>query len=155
MSTDARELVHRLQGLLRGVRLIKQRRAEERPIIPLGLVGILSQLDGLADGCHARELALRARLDPSTVSRAVATLVSHGLVERRPDPVDRRAQVLALTPDGRTALTDTHDWYARLLDRALAGWTADEVAALSAGLRRFTRDLEVALENHENLEAAR
>ncbi|MET7750481.1 MarR family transcriptional regulator [Micromonospora sp. NPDC005367] len=155
MSTDARELVRRLQDLLRGVRLIKQRRAEERPVIPLGLVGILAQLDGLADGCHARELALRARLDPSTVSRAVATLVSHSLVERRPDPVDRRAQVLALTPDGRTALTDTHDWYARLLDRALAGWTADEVAALSAGLRRFTRDLEVALENHENLEAAR
>ncbi|MFD0784551.1 MarR family winged helix-turn-helix transcriptional regulator [Micromonospora azadirachtae] len=155
MSTDTRELVRRLQGLLRGVRLIKQRRAEERPVIPLGLVGILTQLDGLADGCHARELALRARLDPSTVSRAVATLVSHGLVERRPDPVDRRAQVLALTPDGRTALTDTHDWYARLFDRALAGWTADEVAALSAGLRRFTRDLEVALENHENLEAAR
>lgn len=155
MSTDARELARRLQDLLRCVRLIKQRRAEERPVIPLGLVGILSQLDGVADGCHARELALRARLDPSTVSRAVATLVSHNLVERRPDPVDRRAQVLALTPDGRTALTDTHDWYARLLDRALAGWTADEVAALGAGLRRFTRDLEVALENHENLEAAR
>ncbi|SIQ92548.1 MarR family winged helix-turn-helix transcriptional regulator [Micromonospora avicenniae] len=155
MGTDARELVHRLQDLLRGVRLIKQRRAEERPVIPLGLVGILSQLDGLADGCHARELALHARLDPSTVSRAVATLVAHGLVERRPDPTDRRAQVLALTPDGRTALTDAHDWYARLLDRALAGWTADEVTALGAGLRRFTRDLEVALENHENLEAAR
>ncbi|MEV6371822.1 MarR family winged helix-turn-helix transcriptional regulator [Micromonospora musae] len=155
MEGDGRELVHRLRDLLRSIRLIKQRRAEEQPGIPLGLVGILSQIDGLSDRCHARELALRARLDPSTVSRAVTALVAHGLIERRPDPDDRRAQVLAVTPDGRTALADTHDWYARLLDRALAGWNADEVAALGAGLHRFTRDLEVALENHDNLEAAR
>ncbi|WP_207915400.1 MarR family winged helix-turn-helix transcriptional regulator [Micromonospora sp. 15K316] len=155
MGGDVRELVRRLQDLLRSIRLIKQRRAEEQPGIPLGLVGILSQIDGLADGCHARELALRARLDPSTVSRAVAALVAYGLVERRSDPADRRAYALAVTPEGRTALTDTQDWYARLLDRALAGWTADEVVAFGAGLHRFTRDLEVALDNHDNLEAAR
>ena len=96
-----------------------------------------------------------AQLGPSTVSRAVATLVSHGLVERRPDPSDKRAHVLALTPDGRTALADTYDWYAGVLARALAGWTPDEVAAFNAALHRFTRDIEVALGNNDNLEAAR
>jgi DNA-binding MarR family transcriptional regulator len=35
--------------------------------------------------------------DPSTVSRQAATLVELGLVERRPDPDDRRAVQLAAT----------------------------------------------------------
>ncbi|MGK5739408.1 MarR family winged helix-turn-helix transcriptional regulator [Micromonospora sp. URMC 103] len=149
------DLVLRLHDFLRGIRLVKQRRAEERPAVPVGLVGILTQIDRLTDGCHARELALHTRLDPSTVSRAVAALVTDGLVERRPDPADKRAHVLALTPDGRRTLTEAQEWYAGLLGRALAGWTADEVAALSAGLRRFTRDIEVALAHHDTMEAAR
>ncbi|WP_328850071.1 MarR family transcriptional regulator [Micromonospora globbae] len=155
MSSDVRELVRRMHDFLRSVRLVKQRRADEQPRVPLGAVGILAQIDRLAAGCHARELAMRAQLDPSTVSRAIATLVSHGLVERRPDPSDKRAHVLALTPDGRTALADTYDWYAGVLARALAGWTPDEVAAFNAALHRFTRDIEVALGNNDNLEAAR
>lgn len=150
-----RELGARLYDLLKSVRLIKQRRAEDRPSVPLGLVGMLMQIEQLSAGSHARELAERTGLDPSTVSRAVATLVTHGLVERSADPADRRASCLTVTPAGRTALADAHDWYGQLLDRALADWTPDEVAALSAALGRFTRDVEVALGNHDNTEAAR
>ncbi|MFC0509023.1 MarR family winged helix-turn-helix transcriptional regulator [Micromonospora costi] len=155
VAGEFRELVLCLHEFVRGIRLVKQRRADERPGVPIGLVGLLTQIDRLDTGCHARELAARTRLDPSTVSRAVASLVTEGLVERRPDPADKRAHVLALTPDGRKTLTDTHAWYAGLLERALAGWTPDEVAAFSAGLNRFTRDIEVALANHDTMEAAR
>lgn len=151
MNTATRELATRLQELLVGVRLLKQRRAHHRPAVPPGLVGLLRQIDG----CQARELAERSRLDPSTVSRAVATLVADGLVERTADPDDRRASRLTLTDAGRTALTDTQDWYGRVLAGALTDWTPDEVAALSAALGRFTRDLEVALAHHDNLEDAR
>ncbi|WP_229402268.1 MarR family winged helix-turn-helix transcriptional regulator [Micromonospora okii] len=150
-----RELAARLQDLLKSVRLIKQRRAGDRPAVPLGLVGMLRHIEQLSAGSHARELAERTGLDPSTVSRAVATLVTHGLVERRADPADRRASCLTVTPAGRAALADAHDWYGQLLDRALADWTPDEVAALCAALGRFTRDVEVALAHHDNLEAAR
>ncbi|WP_204334624.1 MULTISPECIES: MarR family winged helix-turn-helix transcriptional regulator [Micromonospora] len=153
MDTAARELGSRLHDLLKGVRLLKQRRAADRPAIPLGLVGLLRHID--ATGCHARDLAERTRLDPSTVSRAVAALVADGLVERRADPADRRASQLTVTDAGRAALADTRDWYARVLTRALADWPPDEVAALSAALGRFTRDLEVALAHHDNLEDAR
>ncbi|MER7891616.1 MarR family transcriptional regulator [Micromonospora sp. NPDC094482] len=155
MDESVRDLGLRLHGLLNGVRLIKQRRADERPAVPSGLVGILLQIDRLSTGCHARELAQRTRLDPSTVSRAVAALVAHDLVQRRPDPDDRRASFLSLTPAGRAALTDTFDWYGEVLDRALVDWTPGEVTALSAALDRFTRDIEIALGNHDNLEAAR
>ncbi|WP_328416931.1 MarR family winged helix-turn-helix transcriptional regulator [Micromonospora sp. NBC_00389] len=155
MDSGARELGLRLYDLIKTVRLLKQRRADERPAIPPGLLGMLVQIDQLSSGCHARELAHRTRLDPSTVSRSVAALVAHGLVERRPDPTDKRATFLAVTPAGQAALADTHGWYGEVLERALADWTPDELAALSAALGRFTGDIEVALGNHDNLEAAR
>jgi DNA-binding MarR family transcriptional regulator len=155
VETATRELGTRLQELLSGVRLLKQRRAHHRPVVPIGLVGLLRQIDRCATGCHARDLAERTRLDPSTVSRAVAALVTDGLVERQADPSDRRASQLTVTEAGRAALSDTQDWYGRVLARALTDWTPDEVAALSAALGRFTRDLEVALAHHDNLEDAR
>ncbi|MFR9778610.1 MarR family winged helix-turn-helix transcriptional regulator [Micromonospora sp. MS34] len=152
---DTAELGMRLPDLLKGVRLLKQRRAHDRPGVPPGLVGVLTYLDGCATGCHARELADRTRLDPSTVSRAVATLVADGLVERRADPTDRRASRLTVTDAGRAAVAETRDWYGRVFARALVGWTPGEVAELSAALGRFTRDIEVALAHHDNLEDAR
>lgn len=157
MESDARELGLRLYDLVKSVRLLKQRRADERPAIPAGMLGMLVQIDQLSSDCHARDLADRTRLDASTVSRSVAALVAHGLVERRPDPTDRRATFLAVTPAGRAALADSHRWYGEVLERALADWTPDEVVALSAALGRFTGDIEVALGNNDNdnLEAAR
>ncbi|MGC4807567.1 MarR family winged helix-turn-helix transcriptional regulator [Micromonospora sp. DT233] len=155
MESTARELGLRLYDLLRGVRLMRQRRAADRPAVPLGLVGMLIQIEQQPTGCHARELAASTALDPSTVSRAVAALVADGLVERDADPADRRANRLSVTPAGRAALTDAYDWYARLLERALADWTPDEVAAFSAALGRFTRDVENAFEIPDNLEDAR
>ena len=85
----------------------------------------------------------------------MATLVTHGLVERRADPADGRASVLGLTEAGRTALTDAHAWYGEVLDRALAGWAPHEVAALSAALARFAGDLDRSLAHSDSLEAAR
>lgn len=155
MDTATRELGTRLHDLLKGVRLLKQRRAHARPAIPLGLVGLLRHIDAGSPGCHARDLAERTRLDPSTVSRALATLVADGLVERQADPTDRRATQLTVTDAGRAALVDTQDWYGAVLTRALTDWAPDEVAALSTALGRFTRDLEVALARHDNLEDAR
>ncbi|MFY1636785.1 MarR family winged helix-turn-helix transcriptional regulator [Solwaraspora sp. WMMB335] len=154
MDSTARELGNRLYDLLKVVRMIKQRRVEVRPSVPLGLVGMLMQIDQLSAGSHARELATRTGLDPSTVSRAVTTLTAHGLVRRRTDPTDRRANCLWLTDAGRDALTSANDWYARLVEDALTDWTPDEIAALHAGLRRFTRGIEAALAAHDTLESA-
>ncbi|MET8357520.1 MarR family winged helix-turn-helix transcriptional regulator [Micromonospora sp. NPDC005171] len=157
MDSDAGEVGLRLYDLVRSVRLLKQRRADEHPVIPAGMLGMLVQIEQLSSDCHARDLADRTRLDASTVSRSVAALVAHGLVERRPDPSDKRATILAVTPAGRTALADSHRWYGEVLERALADWTPGEVAALSVALGRFTGDIEIALGNNDNdnLEAAR
>ena len=47
------------------------------------------------------ELAEAAGVDVSTASRQLARLVELGLVERRPDPDDRRAALHRLSPTGR------------------------------------------------------
>jgi DNA-binding MarR family transcriptional regulator len=151
------ELTLRLRDLGRSIRLIKQCR--DAATVPTGLLGLLTHVGEQSDGCHARELAARAGLDPSTVSRTVAALVAQGLVERRADQRDGRASVLALTPAGEAALDDAHRRYGELLDRALAGWTPDEIAALAAALGRFAHDIDRTLGHPrprtESLEAAR
>lgn len=48
-----------------------------------------------------RELAEFLRLDPSQVVPLVDDLERKGLVERRPDPADRRANVVLVTDAGR------------------------------------------------------
>ncbi|MDW5324217.1 MarR family winged helix-turn-helix transcriptional regulator [Plantactinospora sp. KLBMP9567] len=151
MDTTARhtELGDRLRDLMSAMRLIRHRRAIERPAVPSGLVGMLLQIDELADeaaGCHAKELVGRSGLDPSTVSRAVAALVARGLVTRRADPADRRASFLVLTDEGRTALADARDWYGDLLCAALADWSPAEIDALTSALDRFVTDIQGSLD---------
>lgn len=48
-----------------------------------------------------REIAEFLRLDPSQVVALVDELQRAGLATREPDPRDRRANVIGVTPDGR------------------------------------------------------
>ncbi|GAA1341934.1 MarR family winged helix-turn-helix transcriptional regulator [Saccharothrix algeriensis] len=151
-TSPHRELVERLRELLKVVRMVRNQRTDRYPPVPTGLVGTLTLIDR-ARGCHAKELARRTGLDPSTVSRAVAALVAHGLVERRADPADGRASVLAVTEAGHAALAEARDWYDDLMTRVLANWAPDEIEALTSALGRLTTDVEGALGS--TLEAAR
>jgi DNA-binding MarR family transcriptional regulator len=57
----------------------------------------------LADGAAmSSSLAERLAVKPPTVTSVVDGLVGRGLVERHPDPTDRRRLPLALTADGVT-----------------------------------------------------
>ncbi|MBY8848959.1 MarR family transcriptional regulator [Saccharothrix sp. MB29] len=150
MDVATRELETRLRDLMKVVRLVKQLGSERHPAIPSGLLGTLTLIarangHGEPTGCHAKELAVQAGLDPSTVSRAVAALVSHGLVERRADPGDGRASILVVTDRGRAALDEARTWYDDLFGRALADWTPEEVEALTSALGRLTTNVEGAL----------
>jgi len=48
-----------------------------------------------------RRLAQRLKCEPSNVTGIVDRLESRGLVERRPDPGDRRVKLAAVTDEGR------------------------------------------------------
>ncbi|MEV1121835.1 MarR family winged helix-turn-helix transcriptional regulator [Actinosynnema sp. NPDC049800] len=152
MDAVARELEDRVRDLLRVVRMVRQRHHALPPGL-IGTLGLIARAGVEPTGCHAKELAASAGLDPSTVSRAVAALVANGLVERRADPDDGRASILVVTERGHAELAAARDWYDRLLGRALADWSPEEVQALTTSLGRLTIDVEGALGS--TLEAAR
>jgi DNA-binding MarR family transcriptional regulator len=80
--------------------------------------------------------------DPSTVSRQAAALVEQGLVERRPDPADRRAVQLAATERGEALFRRMREDREAMFDTVLRDWSEADVEQLTALLARFTADLE-------------
>ncbi len=53
------------------------------------------------EGTRLTELAARADMTHQSMGELVGTLERRGWVERRPDPTDRRARLVCLTPEGR------------------------------------------------------
>jgi DNA-binding MarR family transcriptional regulator len=90
-----------------------------------------------AEALTVSELAVGAGVAAPTATRMLDALVRDGLVTRSPSEQDRRAVLIALTPDGRTAVEEA----ARRVDGArakvrdqLSPREQDEAAAL---LRRL------------------
>jgi len=96
-------------------------------------------------GIGVGEAAAALHVAPNTVSTLVGHLVGHGLIERRPDPADRRAARLELTTAARERMRRFRDERDRLLAAALAELDAEDVAALNASLPAMER-LLAALE---------
>ncbi len=57
-----------------------------------------------ADGSRLTELARGANMTPQAMGELVDELEELGYVERRPDPTDRRAKLIVLTPRGRECI---------------------------------------------------
>ena len=83
----------------------------------------LAQVDALealsVSEMRMHELAERLDIDPSTATRTTAPLVELGLLEREPDPTDRRYVLVRCTPTGRTAATRIVEGRRRLMREVL------------------------------------
>jgi DNA-binding MarR family transcriptional regulator len=88
------------------------------------------------------DLAARVGLDLSTVSRKASQLERRGLIERREDPRDGRASLLALTTTGSDALTRLLGARRAMLDELFDGWSDEERAALASLLSRLATDID-------------
>ena len=53
------------------------------------------------EGSHITELAAIAKITKQSMSALVAQLEKNGYVKKKPDPTDRRAWLLILTPKGK------------------------------------------------------
>jgi DNA-binding MarR family transcriptional regulator len=87
------------------------------------------------------DLATRACLDVSTVSRHVRAAEAAGHLERAGDPDDRRATSIAVTDQGVALLRQALETRSRWLDDAVAAWPARDRAALATLLSRLAEDL--------------
>ena len=87
----------------------------------------------------------RLMVHPTSVTNSIDRLEADGLVERRPHPVDRRATLAAITPDGRRLV----DSATERLDAieygmgALSGSEQVELTTLVTRLRAATGDFVV------------
>lgn len=83
-----------------------------------------------------RKIAQKLKCEPSNITGIVDRLETRGLVERRPDPADRRVKLAAPTDEG----LQTADRLRESLDFArepLAGLSTEERTALRDLLRRM------------------
>lgn len=88
---------------------------------------------------RATLLAGRLALTKPSVSGMIDVLVDRGLVTRTPEPADRRAVKLALTPAGSRALEDSERSMAERLDPIIAG--CDDPTAITAALGQIEASL--------------
>ncbi|MFE6283720.1 MarR family winged helix-turn-helix transcriptional regulator [Streptomyces sp. NPDC057877] len=102
------------------------------------LTGAQAKLLGLLslEPLPMRKLANKLKCEPSNVTGIVDRLESRGLVERRPDPVDRRVKLAAATAEGRRVAKDLRESL-RFAREPLAGLSERERLALRDLLQRM------------------
>lgn len=88
---------------------------------------------------HITVLADALGLDPSTAGRQVATMVDHGLVERRVDEEDRRRSVVAVTAVGRRRMRTTSHLRGRRTRELLGDWSETDLRRLGEMFTRYNQ----------------
>jgi DNA-binding MarR family transcriptional regulator len=82
-------------------------------------------------------LAAGEYMRPQSTHEVVLFLEGRSLVERRPDPTDRRKLLIEVTPDGRRIVSELmgirHEWLAAAIQRDLTN-AEREMLAIAAGL---------------------
>ena len=89
------------------------------------------------DALTQRELVERTSSDPNTLRAMLVLLEGRGLVVRRPNPTDRRARSVALTPRGRGVLRRAWRRSEALRDRLIGCLAEAEVKSLVGQLHRL------------------
>jgi DNA-binding MarR family transcriptional regulator len=80
-------------------------------------------------------------VEPITLSRQIDRMQAAGLIERRPDPGDRRAYRLFLTEQARPLVAEFRVIAADCIDEAIAGVTEAEIDLVSDVLSRIRANL--------------
>ena len=106
---------------------------------------VLARLDRF-EGLKQTELAEMLDLQPITLTRLLDGLADNGLIERRPDPEDRRAKRLFLTPAARPLLERLSALGEDLMATALAGLEPADVDARLGRLTSVKENLRRAIQ---------
>jgi MarR family transcriptional regulator for hemolysin len=106
---------------------------------------VLARLDRF-EGLKQAELAEMLDLQPISLTRLLDGLAENGLIERRPDPDDRRAKRLFLTPAARPLLERLTALGEDLMETALTGLEPSEIDALLGRLTTVKDNLRKAIQ---------
>jgi DNA-binding MarR family transcriptional regulator len=120
---------------LRGVigQLIRRLRTED--LFPLNQASVLGRLDRCGSQ-SVSDLAAAERIRPQSMAQTVGDLEADGLVERKPDPGDRRRALVILTAAGKGRIEADR--------RAREGWLAMAFEEMpEADLATIERSVEI------------
>jgi len=137
-----RALEHEMGVLVRRIRRVIAERA--RMVHPDLSPVAYSMLMALNDSGprRASDLVDLFSIDKGAVSRQVGALLDLGLIERSPDPEDRRAAILAITPEGSRRLETIHEMRRREVSERLSGWSDADLQDFVAMMNRYNSALE-------------
>jgi MarR family transcriptional regulator for hemolysin len=138
--SPARELAFALNDVARLFRTYSNQRAREVQMTRAQWAVLVKLRKG--QGVNQRELADRLDLAPITLARLVDKLTASGLVERRADAADRRANRLFLTPRADPILKRLDRLGEDVATRAMTGLDQRALDDLTNGLERIRANLK-------------
>lgn len=76
---------------------------------------VLAQLDRRPEGMVIGDLSKRLMVSAGNVTPMIDRLIADGLVTRTPSEIDRRVQIVSITPEGRRRFRRMAKWNGQLL----------------------------------------
>src|SRR5256885_7214270 len=101
-----------------------RRRLRDEFDMTLPRFDLMAQLDRSPNGMTLGELSQRMMVSNGNVTGLADRLVTQGLLDRKPSPTDRRAQIVSLTAEGRRTF--------RTMARTHENWAAEIFGELNA-----------------------
>ena len=126
-----------------------RRRLRENFGMSLSRFDLLAQLDGRSDGMRMGELSKRLMVTTGNITGLVDELVADGLVERLPDPTNRRASLAVTTAKGRKAFAAAAKANETWIEEMFAGLSGREKSAMFDMLGRQKADIAARLQSVE------
>jgi len=139
-SSDQHEALRLWLRLLATTNLIESRvrgLLQERFATTLPRFDLMAQLERAPAGLKMGELSQRLMVTGGNVTGITDMLEREGLVVRTPDPADRRAFRVRLTPAGRRAFRAMAAEHERWIVEAFAGLSERELAGLASLLSKL------------------
>jgi len=148
-TTMEREIAFTIMDVARMLKTLADQRVR-----PYGMTraqwAVLVRLDR-SEGLKQAELAEMLDLQPITLTRLLDRLAQNGLIERRADPNDRRANRLFLTPAARPLLERLSELGNDVMGTVLVGLDGKAIERLLHDLERLRENLRGAI-NRDSLQ---
>jgi DNA-binding MarR family transcriptional regulator len=138
LETESLGVVVRIMSLSRA--FLRQATEALAPLeLELFEYDVLSALrrQGRPYGLPATGLAKETGLSSGAMTNRIDKLEERGLVSRNPDESDRRAVIVALTPDGKRAIDEAIQLRLDAADESLQGLNSKEIGNLASLLRKI------------------
>jgi DNA-binding MarR family transcriptional regulator len=137
-----RELEHEMGVLVRRIRrLIAERARMVHPDLSPVAYSMLMALNE-SGSRRASDLVGLFSVDKGAVSRQVQSLLELGLIEREPDPEDRRAAILSITEEGSRRLASIAQARRSEVIGLLSDWDDEDLRAFVRSMARYNSALE-------------